>query len=341
MGDAPNLHLADGLAAVMAKAVTIFADASFTDSALEVLQAGVGPHELILPRRATSSVLEEAAEDPALQEAEVIVGQPSVKSVLASRKLKWLQVTSAGYTRYDTEEFKNAARRKDLIVTNSSSVFDQPCAEHAMAFMLAQARQLPGSLRSRPVPGGPQWHGLRAQYRLLGGQKMVILGYGAIAECLVDLLAPFDLEIVGWRRQVRGDEKIPIISSEKLNDALGEADHVMSILPDNAGTRGFFDGGRFAQCKPGAVFYNIGRGTTVDQAALVAALCSGHLGAAWLDVTEPEPLPEDHPLLTLENCYITPHTAGGHVDESEALVRHFLANLRRFSGGQPLKNRII
>src|SRR5262245_63449122 len=83
--------------------------------------------------------------------------------------------------------------------------------------------------------------------------------------------------------------------------------------------------------KPGAVFYNIGRGTTVDQTALAAALRSGHLAAAWLDVTDPEPLPDDHPLRGLENCHITPHVGGGHHAEAHALVRHFLANLDRKS----------
>lgn len=319
----------------------IFADAGFSGSALQILQAGVGSHELILPTQATNSVLEQAADDPALMEADIIVGQPSAKSVLASQNLKWLQITSAGYARYDTVEFKDAVREKGIIVTNSSGVFDQPCAEHALAFILAQTRQLPLSLRSRPELGAPEWHGLRAKCRMLGGQKMVILGYGAIAECLVGMLAPFDIEVIGWRRQARGDEKVPIISSEELPEALASADHVMNILPDNAGTRDFFDGPRFSQFKAGAAFYNIGRGTTVDQDALTEALRSGHLGAAWLDVTEPEPLPPDHPLLTLENCHITPHTAGGHLGETETLARHFLANLRRFSDGQPLKNRII
>ena len=75
--------------------------------------------------------------------------------------------------------------------------------------------------------------------------------------------------------------------------------------------------------KAGAVFYNIGRGSTVDQQALVQALRAGHLKAAWLDVTDPEPLPDSHPLLLEPNCFITPHVAGGHRDESSTLVHHF------------------
>jgi phosphoglycerate dehydrogenase-like enzyme len=93
--------------------------------------------------------------------------------------------------------------------------------------------------------------------------------------------------------------------------------------------------------KQGAVFHNIGRGTTVDQEALADALESGQLAAAWLDVTDPEPLADGHRLWSLENCFITPHTAGGHAFEAGSLVRHFLGNLRRFERGEQLVDQIM
>jgi len=93
--------------------------------------------------------------------------------------------------------------------------------------------------------------------------------------------------------------------------------------------------------KKGAVLYNIGRGATVDQEALLAALTSGHLAAAWLDVTEPEPLPSGHPLLKVPNFFITPHIAGGHRNELQMLVRHFLKNLPLFLEGAPLQDRVM
>lgn len=318
----------------------VFTDAGFTGNALELLREGLEGEELIISK-ARMSVVTQAEPDAAMGEADIVLGQPPPKSVLEAGKLKWFQITSAGYTRYDSPEFWQAAKARGLIVTNSSAVYDQPCAEQAMAFLLAQARQLPASLKSRAHPGSEEWYALRHTYRLLGGQKMVILGYGAIAEKLVAMLAPFGLEIKGWRRQARGNEAAPILSEDALPGALAEADHVMNILPDNAATRGFFSAERFAQMKPGAAFYNIGRGTTVEQSALEQALRQGRLAAAWLDVTEPEPLPEGHPLLDLENCHIVPHTAGGHWNENETVVRHFLENFRRFRDGQPLKNRIL
>ncbi len=320
--------------------VKIFTDAGFTGLALDLLQKGIGQAELVQSAYRMSVVLQ-AKVDPAMDGAEIALGQPPAQSVLEAKELKWLEITSAGYTRYDTPEFWSAAKARGLIVTNSSSVYDEPCAEQALAFLLAQARQLPASLRSRVVPGSDEWYALRHTYKLLPGQRMVILGYGAIAERLVALLKPFKMVIHGWRRRPRGDEAVPMLSDSALPGALGEADHVMNILPDNAQTRGFFDAARFEQIKAGAIFYNIGRGTTVDQKALHGALMSGRVGAAWLDVTEPEPLPEDDPLRQLANCHIVPHIAGGHHNENVTIVRHFLDNLRRFRDGQPLENRIL
>ncbi|HMB29898.1 MAG TPA: NAD(P)-dependent oxidoreductase, partial [Blastocatellia bacterium] len=93
--------------------------------------------------------------------------------------------------------------------------------------------------------------------------------------------------------------------------------------------------------KPGAIFYNIGRGSTVDQEALLAALERGSLAGAYLDVTTPEPLPPDHPLWSAPSCFITPHSAGGQMREQHDLVEHFLENLRRFAGGRELLDRIV
>jgi phosphoglycerate dehydrogenase-like enzyme len=149
------------------------------------------------------------------------------------------------------------------------------------------------------------------------------------------------MKVVAMRRSPRGDEGIPTITAENLREALVVADHVINILPDNAASVHFISAERLGWMKPGAVFYNIGRGTTVDQQALAESLQSGHLGAAWLDVTDPEPLPDDHPLWNAPNCYITPHTAGGHQNESETLVRHFLENLKRFIADRPLRDRIL
>jgi phosphoglycerate dehydrogenase-like enzyme len=321
--------------------VKIFSDSEFDDPAARLLREGITPHELLVPARPVTSVLAKADPDPAFALADIAFGQPDLASVEQSERLRWIHISSAGFTRYDTPEFRALAAARGLIVTNSSPVYAEACAEHVLAFMLAQSRALPAALRTRAANGTPEWLRLRASGISLRRQRVVILGFGAIAAHLVKLLAPFEMDIVALRRTPRGDEGIQIVTPAQLDAALATADHVIDILPDNADSHRFIDAARLAAMRPGAVFYNLGRGTTVDQDALAAALRTGHLAAAWLDVTDPEPLPEAHPLLALENCYITPHTAGGHRGESETLVRHFLENLRRYEAGEPLTDRVM
>jgi phosphoglycerate dehydrogenase-like enzyme len=126
-----------------------------------------------------------------------------------------------------------------------------------------------------------------------------------------------------------------------VSSALAEADHVVNLLPDNASTRNYVNARRLSCCKPGARFYNVGRGTTVDERALLEALRSGRIGEAYLDVFETEPLPPEHPLWTEANCHITPHTGGGRHDQDEAIVRHFVRNLEAFVRGEPMVDRIV
>ncbi|MBU0678433.1 MAG: hypothetical protein KJ626_09975, partial [Verrucomicrobia bacterium] len=159
---------------------------------------------------------------------------------------------------------------------------------------------------------------------------------------LTELLSPFQMKIIACRRFPRGDEGVPVITVGQLEETLrSQVDHVINILPDSSETQGFFDTARFRAMKPGTVFYNIGRGATVDQTALLDSLRSGRLASTWLDVTDPEPLPEDHPLWTEPNCFMTPHVAGGFAEEKRALVQHFLNNLNRFLKDAELVDRIV
>lgn len=307
--------------------MNIYSDAQWDEPRLKLLRDGIAPHQLL-------SSPEQAAQ------ADVFFGQPEVEHVLKAERLRWLHVTSAGFTRYDTPQFRTAVQARGLLVTNSSSVFAEPCAEHLLAFMLAQARQLPNAIGKNGDASEPTPHP-RAACVCLRNQEAVILGYGSIASRLVELLAPFQMKITALRRQPRGNEGVSIVTPDHLAAALAAADHVINIMPYNADSLHFISAERLAQMKRGAIFYNIGRGQTVDQSALAESLHSGHLGAAWLDVTDPEPLPKDNPLWASPRCYITPHIAGGHADESGSLIRHFLDNFQRFLHGSPLRDRIM
>ncbi len=320
--------------------MTIWCNADVGDDAIEVLRNGVGNHRLLLAGEQTNN-LAATGPNPLLNDAEIAFGQPDPQQAMELGGLRWIHLTSAGYTRYDSKEFRQAIGGREAVITNSSSVFDDACAQHLMAFMLALSRQLPEALTAQLHGKGWRYEQLRAETRVLTGQTAVILGYGAIARRLSELLAPYRMNVIGVRRKPQGDEPVEVRSLDDLAELLPTADHIINILPANESTVGFMNQDRFDQMKPGACFYNIGRGTTVDQPALAASLEEGHLGAAYLDVTDPEPLPSDHQLWTCRNCYITPHVAGGHQGEMRHLVTHFLENLRRFDAGQPLLDQII
>jgi phosphoglycerate dehydrogenase-like enzyme len=319
----------------------IFVDLALTPNALALLREGAADHELIFPAKPVTSVLAKADPDPKFAGVDVAFGQPDLQSIAQARGLRWIHVSSSGITRYDTPEFRAEAASRGIAVSNSAHVYNEGCAVHALSFMLAQARHLPAALKSRAASGSPEWIGLRESSRSLRGETALILGFGAIGKRLAELLQPFGMRVIAHRRAPRGDEGVPVITDEQLPAALAEADHVIDILPESSATRKFFDANRFSAVKRGAVFYNIGRGATVDQDALLAALQSGQIAAAWLDVSEPEPLPAEHPLLAEPNCFITPHIAGGHGDETSSLVRHFLGNLERFTRGEPLIDRVM
>ena len=276
-----------------------------------------------------------------LGDADVAFGQPPLAAVLASPRVRWVQLSSAGYTSYDQPETRRVFAERGAVLTKSSFVYASPCAEHVLAFMMCWARRLPWALRTqwgdRSWPQGE----LRQHSVLLENQRVILFGLGSIGARLAELLRPFTPHLTGVRRDRRGDEPIRTLRFDDpaLPAALAEADHVVNLLPGADATRLYFDAARLAGVKQGAVFYNVGRGSTVDQRALAALLVEGRLQAALLDVTDPEPLPPEHPLWKAPNCFITPHSAGGHHNEGDRLVDHFIANLQRFERSEPVLDR--
>jgi len=250
-------------------------------------------------------------------------------------------LSSAGYTRYDRADFRAAMTARGVPVTNASQVFADPCAQHVLAQMLALVRNLPPQLRNQDGPR--KWRYLEDRFTngVLTHHTVLMLGFGSIGRRLADLLRPFGTRMVAYRRQARGDEGVEIVDEAGLNAAFGAADHVVNLLPESEATRAWMTAARFAAMKPGSRYYNIGRGTTVDQTALITALDAGQVGAAYLDVMDPEPLPPAHPLWDARNCFITCHIGGGTRDQDDKLARHFLDNLAAFLAGKPLVDRIV
>jgi phosphoglycerate dehydrogenase-like enzyme len=318
----------------------IWTNVRLAEPELELLRSETKNHELIVAD-AGPDVLAENTGDAQLATARIVFGQPSAEDVLRSKNLHWLHVSSAGYTRYDRKDLFDHFSANRIALTNSSSVFSEPCAEHALAVLLAQTRQLYPSyldqLQNREWQQNPR----RAASSLLSEQTILIVGFGSIGQRLAEFLKPFGSTVFGFRRRPRPTPGVTVLGLDELEAALPAADHVMNFLPENSETIRFFNEAKFSHFKPGACYYSLGRGTTTDQTAVIDALDGGHLAAAYLDVTDPEPLPPDHPLWFAPNCYITPHSSGGHYNESLRLTKHFLNNLQHFDKGEPLVDRVV
>jgi phosphoglycerate dehydrogenase-like enzyme len=319
---------------------SIWTNTPLPDSSLARLRAGIGANRLLISTQ-LSNILSAAGPDPLLAEADIAFGQPDPDQLLGLTRLKWIHLSTAGYTRYDRPDLRQSLAGRKILVTNSSSVFDEPCAEHALMFMMAAARDFPAALANQLGPRVWPQDNIRMHSHLLTGQSVLILGFGAIAHRLVELLQPFRMDVRAVRRSPRQNEPIPVQPMTELEKLLPWADHVVNILPADPSTNRFMNAQRFTLMKSGSVFHNIGRGSTVDQPALIESLTKEHLAAAYLDVTDPEPLPPNHPLWTTPNCFITPHTAGGHADEFDRTVDHFLENLGRFQSSKPLLDNIF
>ncbi|GGJ05467.1 dehydrogenase [Alicyclobacillus cellulosilyticus] len=267
-----------------------------------------------------------------LQEADAFVGWPTDEMLDAMPKLRWLQLPSAGANGYAD----NPKLRPEVVLTNSSGVFGIPGAEHAIALMMAFARRIH---IHRDQQHQRVWKPSRDCLQVQDATVLVV-GLGDIGKEVAVRAKALGAHVIGVKRQVTTSPPYvdELYDTAHVDDVLPHADFVVSALPLTPETRGFFSAERFAKFKPGAVFVNIGRGGSVDESALVAALSTGRLGGAGLDVTAEEPLPPDNPLWGLENVIITSHSAGVSPTKTERRFQLLERNIRRFVNGERLEN---
>jgi phosphoglycerate dehydrogenase-like enzyme len=265
--------------------------------------------------------------------AEVVLGCIDEALFAAAPRLKWVQATSSGvdFMMYP------ALRHGDVILTCEKGLVGAHLADHAMALLLALTRQLAAALRD----GHGAWD-KRLDYRVraieLEGLVMGIIGYGGTGRAVARRAAGFQMTIRAVDRDaVAGDDLVPDVEPlDRLDAMLAGSDVVAVCAPLTAETTAMIDAGRFAAMKPGAVLLNVTRGELVDHPALVAALESGRLGGAGLDVHHIEPLPADDPLWRFDNVVMSPHTAGASQLRAGRNMGRFIENLGRYRRGEPL-----
>lgn len=251
-------------------------------------------------------------------------------------RLQWVQLLSAG-----SDAALAAGFRDDIVITSGRSLHDAPVAEHALALTLAAARRLHtlgraqlghrwadeiGGIQPEPSPG---------VFSTLRGARVVIWGFGSIGSTLAPHLTALGAQVTGVGTTARVEGDVSVVTSEELPALFPDTDVVIMILPASAQTDGAMSAELLAALPRHAWVINVGRGTTIDEGALIDALRNEEIGGAALDVTAVEPLPVDSALWDLPNLILTPHAAGGRPLGAADLIAHNLsAHLRR----EPLRN---
>ncbi len=268
---------------------------------------------------------------------EVATGSVPFELLSKAPRLKWYHHWYAGV---DWLERYPAIRANDLVITNTSGVHAVPVTEQILSFMFAFARNLHLNIRAQ---ARHEWRKeSMAQVSELSGKRALVIGVGAIGSHFARAAACLGMRVTGIRRHPEKDGSAvgEVFGLGELHRELGRADYVVVILPATPETRGMFAAPEFEAMKNGAVFINAGRGSLVDEKALVSALRSGRIGGAGLDVFETEPLPSDSPLWDMENVIIAPHTAGYTPEYVGRSFEIFLDNFPRYLAGEPLHNRV-
>lgn len=253
-----------------------------------------------------------------------------------ARRLRWVQSLAAG-----PDSLLAAGFGPEVVLTSGRGLHDAPVAEHALALLLAAARRLH---RLRDAQHARVWRGdlggiqpLRdpGAFRSLIGATVVIWGFGRIGRRLAGYLRAMGATVAGVARSAGERDGVTVVDEGGVDALLAAADALVLVLPSLPSTRRILDARRLALLPLHAWVVNVGRGDTIDEMALAAALQGGRLGGAALDVFEEEPLGTGSPLWGLDDVILTPHAAGGRPYGAEGLIEE---NLRRLLAGEPLRN---
>jgi phosphoglycerate dehydrogenase-like enzyme len=254
----------------------------------------------------------------------------------AAPGLRWAQSGSAGVERYIA--IPELMSRDEIVLTNMKGMYGPVIAEHVFAMMLSRARNLPYYL---DAGRRGEWdRGPGSAMGALQGSTILVVGLGGIGSEIAMRANAFNMRVLATARTERpAPPYVDVLgTAPDLDELLPLADIIVLAVPLTDETIGMIDRETIARMKDGAWLVNIARGAVVDTDALVEALDSGKIGAAFLDVTDPEPLPEGHTLWNRENVLITPHIAARAELSGERRLALVLENMRRFGSGEPLLN---
>ena len=246
----------------------------------------------------------------------------------AGPNLKWVSTIYAGLDAFPLD----VLREKGAILTNGAGINAIAVAEYAVMGVLVGAKRFDEVIRAYDAH---EWLADAPGKIELADTKALVIGYGAIGKLIGDRLAAFGVEVTGVTRSGRDGT----ITPDAWQARLGAFDWIVLAAPSTGATRAIVGADELAAMKPGAWIVNIARGDMIDDTALVAALESGRLGGAFLDPTNPEPLPADHPLWSVPRCIVTMHLSGrSQTKMFQRGAALFLENLAAFREGKPLKN---
>lgn len=271
-----------------------------------------------------------------LDDTDILIGNPTASLLHGSPRLKWLQCNSAG-----TEPFlQPGVLHPGTLLTNATGAYGLAISEHMLGMLLELFKKLHAYRDAQHLH---QWKSL-GRVRSIEGATVLVLGMGDIGGEFARKVKALGATVIGVRRTDtrKPDYVDELYLTEELDSLLPRADVVAVTLPGNRETAGMLSRKRIENMKEGAVLLNVGRGMIVDTEALCDGLESGHLGGVGLDVTDPEPLPQNHRLWDLPNAVITPHISGFyHLPETlERIVRISAENLRAYVSGNPLRNQV-
>ncbi len=303
-----------------------------------VRDIGLSQREIqaLMPGVEVIDVRSEAEAVASAKGADAIIGWCSESVIAAAEDAIWVQIRGAGAERCVTAD---RIANGSIVLTNMQKMSSPVIAEHVIALTLSLARRIPQFAKTMPSGEWRRTDEITGSMQSIAGKTMLVVGLGGIGTEVARRAAALDMRVIGTRRSSReGPEFVDYVGlSNELLELAAEADFIVDTLPLTAETTGLLDKEFFSAAKRGAFFINVGRGRTVVTDDLVAALESGQIGGAALDVTDPEPLPANHPLWQMDNVLITPHLAGRGGNR----VRHAILlkeNLRRFAAGDALLN---